>query len=68
MLGVRVPPALFWISPPNGRIPLGERSVQGTQRYVVFAYLALGFLVFMTLDRLLGALVYRPWRRVVAGS
>lgn len=32
--------------------------MQGTQRYVVFAYLALGFLVFMTMDRLLGALFY----------
>lgn len=32
--------------------------MQGTQRYVVFAYLAMGFLVFMTLDRMLGALFY----------
>lgn len=32
--------------------------MQGTQRYVVFAYLALGFLLFMTLDRVLGALFY----------
>lgn len=32
--------------------------MQGTQRYVVFAYLALGFLLFMTLDQLFGAVVY----------
>ena len=32
--------------------------MQGTQRYVVFAYLALGFMLFMTLDRVLGAVFY----------
>ena len=32
--------------------------MQGTQRYVVFAYLAIGFVLFITLDRIFGFAVY----------
>lgn len=32
--------------------------MQGTQRYLIFAYLLAGFLVWITLDRLFGAVVY----------
>jgi preprotein translocase subunit SecE len=48
MLGVRVPPAL----------ERSNETVQGAQRFVVFAYLAIGLLVWATLAKLLGALAY----------
>ena len=32
--------------------------MQGTQRYVIFAYLAIGVLLWLTLDRLFGAVLY----------
>ncbi len=32
--------------------------MQGIQRYVVFAYLALGLVLFVTLDQVFGAIVY----------
>jgi len=32
--------------------------VQGNQRYLIFAYLLVGFLVWITLDRIFGAVTY----------
>jgi preprotein translocase subunit SecE len=32
--------------------------LQGTQRYLIFAHLLVGFLVWITLDRLFGAITY----------
>lgn len=56
MLGVRVPPALTETDPVEVRIREQRRqSVQGTQRYVIFAYLAMGILLWLTLDRLFAA-------------
>jgi preprotein translocase subunit SecE len=49
MLGVRVPPALLFS---------GDRNVQSTQRFVIFAYLAFGVLIWATIAKLGGQIAY----------
>jgi preprotein translocase subunit SecE len=58
MLGVRVPPALISHRRARRIETNGEATLQGVQRYVVFAFLAIGLLLWATLARLLTALAY----------